>query len=442
MTEDKKIAIVEETICKDKISELPEDLLVRILSLVPIKDAVATMFLSKRWLSIWTMIPTLEYKDNDVQDYADFNDDNVYDAAVWYKEMKNTVWNLLDKSMQLHKAPVIDSLCVKLGQLCPTDVDVVKWVANAVSRCLLDLEFVLSWSADPTTLPSSLYFCESLVKLTLSHKILVDVLSPACLPSLRELSLDCVVYKDEDSVVRLLSGCPVLKNLFVIRKKTADNVKKFTINVPSLLELFYSTSYDEDDDEEHALVINTPRLEEFSIHDSFGDSSSIENMPFLKCAYINLASCTNEKFLRLVCNSTIKFSGLLKLRICPRESDWFEPLKSLLENSPNLKELWVDFDCGDANDIAVSWNQPIRTPRCLSSQLETFKWKEYGGTEGEEQFLRYVLANSKCLNTAIINLQYNLKRNREEKHMMMEKLKHLPRASTTSQLLFEYISRI
>ncbi|XP_023637669.1 putative FBD-associated F-box protein At1g05080 [Capsella rubella] len=278
MTEDKKIAIVEETICKDKISELPEDLLVRILSLVPIKDAVATMFLSKRWLSIWTMIPTLEYKDND--------------------EMKNTVWNLLDKSMQLHKAPVIDSLCVKLGQLCPTDVDVVKWVANAVSRCLLDLEFVLSWSADPTTLPSSLYFCESLVKLTLSHKILVDVLSPACLPSLRELSLDCVVYKDEDSVVRLLSGCPVLKNLFVIRKKTADNVKKFTINVPSLLELFYSTSYDEDDDEEHALVINTPRLEEFSIHDSFGDSSSIENMPFLKCAYINLASCTNEKFLR------------------------------------------------------------------------------------------------------------------------------------------------
>ncbi|EOA12711.1 hypothetical protein CARUB_v10028014mg [Capsella rubella] len=366
MTEDKKIEIVENTICQDKISELPQDLLVMILSLVPIKDAVTTMFLSKRWLSVWTMIPTLEYKDND--------------------EMKKSVWNLLDKSMQLHKAPVIDCLRVKLGQLCPTDVDVVKWCSNAVSRCLRDLEFVLSWSADPTTLPSSLYFCESLVKLTLCHKILVDAL----------LDLNCVVYKDEYSQVRLLSSCPVLKCLYVRRNKT-DNMKKFTIKVPSLLELDYA-GYDVG----HALVINTPRLEVCSIYGFVGDSISIENMPFLKWAYIKLGSCTNEKLLSCVSSvSTLQF-------FLSDEMDW-----------------------GPA------------TLSCLSSQLEIFIWKEYGGTEEEEeQFLRYVLASTKCLSTATINLQYTLKKNHEEEHLMMEKLKHIPRASTTSQLLFKYVSFI
>ncbi|XP_010484847.1 PREDICTED: putative FBD-associated F-box protein At1g05080 [Camelina sativa] len=391
MTEDRKIKNVEEIIYKDKISELPEDLLVTILSLIPTKDAVATMFLSKRWLSVWTMIRTLEYKDID--------------------EMKTSVWNFLDKSMQLHKAPVIDHLCVKLGQSCPTDVDVVKWVANAVSRCLLDLEFVLSWSADPTSLPYSLYSCESLVTLTLCHKILVDVPSPSCLPSLRELDLDCVVYKDEDSIVRFLSGCPVLKCLYVKRKKT-DNAKKFTIKVPSLLELDYINrlfDYDLDD----ALVIDTPRLEDFSICDFFGDFSSIENMHFLKCAYISLDTCTSEKIISSVSSvSSLEF-------FLSDEMDW-----------------------GSAKDITLSWNQPISTPGCLSSQLETFKWKEYRGTEGEEQFLRYVLASSKCLNTTIISLEYTLERNHEEKHLMMEKLKDIPRASTTSQLLFEYISFI
>jgi len=42
---------------EDRISALPDDLLVRILLLVPTKAAVATMILSKRWQFIWTMVP-------------------------------------------------------------------------------------------------------------------------------------------------------------------------------------------------------------------------------------------------------------------------------------------------------------------------------------------------------------------------------------------------
>lgn len=70
---------IEETVCEDKISALPEDLLVRILLHVPMKDAIATMFLSKRWRFIWTILPKLEYdffSDDDEDDDDKVVDDN------------------------------------------------------------------------------------------------------------------------------------------------------------------------------------------------------------------------------------------------------------------------------------------------------------------------------------------------------------------------------
>ncbi|CAL9224031.1 unnamed protein product [Arabidopsis halleri] len=76
------------------------------------------------------------------------------------------------------------------------------------------------WSAEPTSLPKSLYTCDTLVYLRLSNKVFVDVSSPVCLPSLKRLHLVFVVYKDEDSVVRLLSSCPILEYLYVVHTST------------------------------------------------------------------------------------------------------------------------------------------------------------------------------------------------------------------------------
>ncbi|CAE6163489.1 unnamed protein product [Arabidopsis arenosa] len=106
---------------------------------------------------------------------------------------------------------------------CPSDADVGKWLTKAVDRRVVVLKFKLCWSACPTRLPKSLYSCETLEELTLSHKILVDFPSSACLPSLLTLELFYVVYKDEASLVRLLSSCPVLELLDVKRNKNHDN---------------------------------------------------------------------------------------------------------------------------------------------------------------------------------------------------------------------------
>ncbi|OMP01228.1 hypothetical protein COLO4_12050 [Corchorus olitorius] len=44
---------------EDRISTLPDSIIHHFLSLLPIKDAVKTGVLSKRWKDIWTSVPTL-----------------------------------------------------------------------------------------------------------------------------------------------------------------------------------------------------------------------------------------------------------------------------------------------------------------------------------------------------------------------------------------------
>ncbi|CAL9213769.1 unnamed protein product [Arabidopsis halleri] len=431
-------AKIEEIGCEDRISALPEDLLVEILDLLPTKDVVATMILSKRWLSIWTMVRTLEYKE-------DMDD-----------ESKKSVWWFLNKSLQLHKSPVIDSLCIELGPQCPTtdDVDIGKWVAKAVDCLVWTLTIKLLWSAGPTSLPKSLYCCDTLFELTLSDQILVNVpsSSSAYLPFLSDLELICVVYKDEDSLVTLLSSCPVLETLFV-KRKIDDNVKKFTIKVPSLLDLWYiNDSSDVVDYTDRCLVVDAPAVNTCRITDYSLDSFSIEDMPCLQDANINVEESyhPDDKFITsfssvlslhlnlsnaMVMRCTnINFSRLIKLSICPYGPDMLETLLLLLKNAPKLKEFLVDYKfVYRPEDLPWSWKQPSHVPECLSSQLEIFEWREYGDRIIEEEFLTYVLANSKRLKTATISLRLNL----EDPELIIEELKDLPRVSTTSHLLFK-----
>ncbi|CAA7061815.1 unnamed protein product [Microthlaspi erraticum] len=316
---------IEETVVEDRISELPQDLILSILRFAPIKEAVSTMLLSKRWFPIWTMIPTLQYKDSE-------DEDNNDPSVCWF----------LDKSLQLHNAPVIDGLVMQL---------------------------------DPTRLPDSLYNCATLKPLDLSHKILVDFPSSSCLPSLLALELVCVVYKDDDSPAR--------------------------------------SQLDDDNDAVDTggcLVMDTPALNYFEIRDSSRDSYSIENMPCLEKAYISVDS--SPKFDKFIASlPAVVLSLELKLH----------------------DEVECDYEPDD--DLQLLWNQPSYVPSCLSSQLEIFEWRGYGDETEEEEFLTYILANSKCLKSATISLRPTL--GLVEKKRVTTKLKDITRISTASQLLFK-----
>lgn len=280
---------VRERNCEDRISALPDDLLVKILLFVPTKNIVTTVILSKRWRTIWTEVPRLEYEDI----VSNINSE------------QKSVWWFLEKSLQLHKAPILESLCIQLKEICPTNVDVAKLVAQAVDRSLRRLLFHLSWLAKPTSMPNRLYTCETLTEMELFNKIILDVPPSVCLPSLAKLFLFCVVYKDDVSLVRLLSNCPVLRILLVIRSEEDGNVKKYTVKVPSLEEFTYlykrPLSLAENT---RSLVLDCPALTKLSINDHSGDSCSIGNMPSIVRAELSTFCYPDKKILRHISSAT------------------------------------------------------------------------------------------------------------------------------------------
>ncbi|XP_006405563.2 putative FBD-associated F-box protein At1g05080 [Eutrema salsugineum] len=438
-TEAQKVEIsqrIQETICEDRISALPDDLLVRILLFIPTKDVAATMILSKRWRIIWTMVPRLEFKDIETSTNG---------------EHEISVWGFLEKFLRLHKAPSLESLRIQLGQNCPTDVDVTKWVSNAVDGNVRKLLFDLRWSAKPVSMPNSLYTCKTLIELELSNKILLDVPSSVCLPSVTTLYLWKVLYKDEASFVKLLSSCPVLKNLDVIRcSEDDDNVKRCTVKVPSLKKFSYfsnrssSLGNDVADDIAGSVVLDCPALKHLCLFDTSRDSYCIGNMPYIVEANITIFGSPNNNFLRYLSAATTlylelnhrmavmckpdNFSQLVDLLIRPDDTDWLEQLMLLLKNNPKLKSLRIS---SDFKNVPQKWNKPDHVPECLASHLELFEIS-YKGKKEEQEFVAYILANTKYLKEAKIFLD---SKNGNKQKKMREELNSMFKVSPSCRLV-------
>ncbi|KAL0900467.1 hypothetical protein Bca101_084428 [Brassica carinata] len=430
----------------DRISALHDDLLLNILSLVPTKDAVTTMVLSKRWGSVWTMVPKLEYEDTS-------------------KEGGTSVWRLVDKYLLLHKAPVLESFHIQAKRQFTDNADVGKCVSYAVDHNVRELSFIiippLIFPIQPEflLLPSNFYTSKTLVNLTLScSALVVDVPSQACLPLLQTLVLLKVVFKDESSHVRLLANCPALSYLRVNRNSW-DNVKIFTVKVPSLKSFTYADVHKRYS--AMSLVLDSPGLGHLSIC-NHGDIGSIQNMPHLETACVGqmvpepndelLRSFSSVRILHLrlmdvACFSAINFPRLMEFKLHlykPHSSEFIpgyseecslEPVMFFLHNSPILKELTISYDVGPYfEDLPLSWNQQSSVPGCLLSHLEIFVWDKFGGRRRQErECVEYILANSKCLKTATVlpRCSYRL----EEKEKMVEDIKSMYRVSASSQLI-------
>ncbi|CAH8376362.1 unnamed protein product [Eruca vesicaria subsp. sativa] len=331
------------------------------------------------------------------------------------------------------------------GPFISTDADVGKLVENAVNRGVRELFFTLEWSADPAILPKSLNTCKSLFHLKLSHNILVDFPTSSCFPSLEKLELQYVMYKDEASLVNLLSSCPVLESL-VVKRNEDDNVAKFSVKVPSLRFLLYSNDNksmtDENDvvDAGRSLVMDTPALSQLNISDCSEDSWSIKNMPCLQDAHISgqsfhdtskllrSASAVSSLGLHLtdelaVYCSTNEFPQLIECTITPCDSDWMDSLLLFLGNTPKLKKITVDYRLTyEPPPVSASWMPRFPHPECLYSCLENFELIDYGGREEKKELVEYILIMSECLKiTATISMRSNL----EDKETIMETLNSL-----------------
>ncbi|KAF2536336.1 hypothetical protein F2Q70_00004581 [Brassica cretica] len=394
----------------DKISQLPDDLLIKILSLVPTKEAVAMRVLSKRWMSLWTLVPRLIFGD-----YPEEDDDRE-DEDAKASENDHCCSQFVYGTLLLHKAPVLERFHLNRVSGCSaSEIDL--WIRIAVDRFVRDLKIRFFPKYGIIRLPSTLFRCATLETLELRKVVISEVPSRVSFQSLKTFRLLFVKYADKESFVRLISDCPVLEDL-VVETCHDDNVVTFTINVPSLEKFSIRNTLQDLETENDVFVVHYHSLKQLTIVDYFGELKLFgNNTPQLVEANLLSVSChakVLESFSRLkgisLClpeevqyPTGIVLSQLVFLKICSCESNWMNMLMSVLQHSPKLKVLKLALNHSVTEDRKVFWTQPSCVPQCLLYHLETFKWRDYDGTdEVEKEMAIYILKNASRLVTATI----------------------------------------
>ncbi|XP_019086807.1 PREDICTED: F-box/FBD/LRR-repeat protein At5g56420-like [Camelina sativa] len=418
----------------DKISHLSDDLLIKILSLVPTKDAIAMSTLSKRWMSLWTLVPRLVFDD-----YSDSESEDE-------ENQSRNLAQFVSGTLLLHKAAVLESFHLNIASSECSGSEVGLWVRIAVDRLIRDLKISFYNDHSPVRLPSRLFRCETIETLELCRVIALEVPSCFSFRSLKNLRLLSVRYSDEGSFSRFISNCPVLEDL-VVETCDEDNVVTFTVNVPSLQSLSVSRTLRDLPNPDEVFVIHSHGLKQLKVVDYYGELHLIGNLPKLveanlqyECLYAKvLEPFTSVKRLYLCLFGEAQYltgtvlSQLVCLELCTCEDNWTKVLVSVLQHAPKLQVLKLELNQDHclATVRDVCWIQPERVPECLLYQLKTLEWRNYGGTQVEKEVAMYFLKNASRLVTATI---YPDSVKLARKHKMFEKLDIATRSSRACEL--------
>ncbi|XP_010467637.1 PREDICTED: FBD-associated F-box protein At5g56370-like [Camelina sativa] len=408
----------------DRISFLPDDFLLQILSLLTTKDVLKKGLLSKRWRNLWKLVHKLEYIDCTTSfiDHARF-------------------LLFVDRSLLLNTAPILECFSFKFDRRY-NDVDIGFWVRIAVERGLRNFFYYATSLQPPSRLPQCLFTCGTLVALKLSNVSLADVKFPISFPLLKVLHLRWVIYVDNETPQKLLSSCHIIEDLVVDRKRN-DNVTTFPITLPSLRKLFYNGVSKDD-----MFELNAPSLKCLEIRD-VGYECMVEKMPEIVSANVEviysntadmLGSLTSLKRLSICLRSESPFPTgkifhqLVDLEFCTCNSEW-DLLLSFLKHSPKLRALKLNERHGCRfGEQALHWDEPSSVPETLMSGLETLEWRNYRGWNVEKELATFILKHSRRLKRAVFSTKVT---NLEKKHGMLKELALLSRGSTTCQLVFD-----
>jgi hypothetical protein len=178
------------TVAIDRISNLPDDILIHILSFLPTKQAFLTSLLSKRWKHLWCYVPDVELEF--VDDKAEEDKHSLFDKFVY------SVLISLEAAGKQQKANT------RFSQLC-------------IHSFILTCERMHDWERMIPHLPYSILTCETLVVLQLSFLNMGEEFyyTPIKLPSLKTLHLKVIRFQQEVDLILLTDNCPNLEDLLL-----------------------------------------------------------------------------------------------------------------------------------------------------------------------------------------------------------------------------------
>ena len=112
----------------DFISQMPNDLLVKILSLLPIKDAIVTSTLASRWRFVWRSLTQLNFDGN-----VTFDNEVDKDWEVFRSERSKYI-KQVESVIQQYNHPKIQDFRICFYLNCDYQEVIDKWLRFAVSK--------------------------------------------------------------------------------------------------------------------------------------------------------------------------------------------------------------------------------------------------------------------------------------------------------------------
>ncbi|CAH8266938.1 unnamed protein product [Arabidopsis lyrata] len=338
------------------LNDLPEDLLSRILSFLPIEVAATTSTISKRWRYLFLFAPKLKFTYHE--------GDNGLTFVEFVARMLVSRGMTPIEKLSLHLVEGVDGdrvhgLILKALELGLSDLD-------------LQIYNLDNWSG-----PSPhVFVAKKLSRLAIGTDCIINV-ERGCvdLPKLKTLHLDDVQFTDGNTgLSKLLSGCPVLEVLSLVDINWYDwdvccvsstRLKKMRI---------HWESYDDDKDRNgcpKSVIFNTPNLQCLHYSDDNARQYPTANFHKLDGAKIQLIRRNAEEeeenvvghathFWKGICNvdtlsitsDTLKvltfccdpipvFKNLTQLSIKTGPELGWESLPGLLNKSPQLETLFL-----------------------------------------------------------------------------------------------------
>ncbi|GMY39203.1 F-box protein At4g09920-like [Fagus crenata] len=193
---------------EDWISQLPDEVLISILSLFTVKEACRTSILSHRWKNLWLFhTRILDFDDPDTM--RDLSSKR--EIANWDRDKFVTRVNHI---LNLHPALTIDQFRVCFDLNKRSERDIGRWVDFAFSKGVkrFELDF------------SPAYYCKITRRYTFPHERFTCVKNSICINSLTSLTLK-YVHVTGELLEHFLSNCPLLERVHVDSSESIVNLK-------------------------------------------------------------------------------------------------------------------------------------------------------------------------------------------------------------------------
>ncbi|KAL8039236.1 hypothetical protein ABFX02_10G021900 [Erythranthe guttata] len=409
----------------DRISQLPDDILVTIVSsFLSLKEAARTSVLSSRWINLWKHIPCLNFDAEQKRLWDEESAKKLLDE----ERRKYVEW--VNSVLKSHKAATLKEYRISFDLCRSTGEPVNRWLEFAFSRRVQILELDLS----PTIMNwrpwSKTYaFPEELLTRTSGGASILEPASCIDFKSLKALSMRFVNVSGE-AIEFFLRTCPFLEKLVVHNASELSNLEVCGSSL-ALKHLELQSCHNLT-----SIKVSAPNLTSLTLPNVKG--LLLENVPMLVEVSVSCVCTVDpvEKLLVALSGRIFQLESLsLVLPFYPEAGD----LLSMFPQLPKLKKLVINYTVKDKESFIgltpLMWacpnlqefvfesicDEPSRLLRrkvkknplkVAHEHLKVFKFLGYCGSSSDLEFVRYILENCIALEKLIIDTHFQVKMGR------------------------------